>query len=128
MKPEILWVETYQVVSHRQVHFQQQDSNSASNSNVEYEAFQIQVPEIECVKQASKVIFQYMLQKEAVGTQKILQDLKTYYGHTSAETVPAEKSTVVYLSIVDKHADTVEAMDEVISKLYSEYKVGTETD
>lgn len=114
--------------SHREVHFQQQNTNSAPNSNVDFESFQIQVPEMKCMEQASKTIFQYMLQKEAVGTEKILLDLKTYYGCTGAETVPAEKSTVVYLSIVDKHADTVEAMDEVISKLYSEYKVGTDTD
>ena len=82
--------------SHRQVHFQEQDSNSAANSTAQYEGFQIQVPEMECVKQASKIIFQYMLQKEAVGTEKTLLDLKTYYGCASAETVPAEKSTVVY--------------------------------
>ena len=83
---------------------------------------------MKCLEQSSKIIFQYMLQKEAVGTENTLLDLKAYYGCASAETVPAEKSTVVYLSIVDKHADTVEAMDEVISKLYSEYKVGAETD
>lgn len=113
--------------SHRQVNFQRQDSHSA-HSIIQYEAFEIHASESECLERAGKVMFQYMLQKEALTMEKILLDLKAYYGCASAETIPAEKSTVVYLSIVDKHADTVEAMDEVLSKLYIEYKVGTETE
>ena len=35
----------------------------------------------------------------------------------------AEPSTVVYLSVLDIHADTVEAMSQVAAMLYKEYIV-----
>ena len=35
-----------------------------------------------------------------------------------------QPDNVVYLSVVDMHADTREAMEAVISKLHSEYGIG----
>ena len=35
---------------------------------------------------------------------------------------------MVYLSVIDKHADTTEAMEAVVSKLHKEYGVGIRAD
>ena len=52
-------------------------------------------------------------------------DIESYYGiYTGADTTPGEQSTVVYFSIVDKCADTKEAMEDVLSMLYKELHIG----
>ena len=43
------------------------------------------------------------------------------------ESIHTEPAVVVCLSIVDMHADTVEAMSEVAAMLYKEYITSSET-
>jgi len=65
-----------------------------------------------------------MYQKELIKEDKVLIDLKSYYGnYKGTDTIPCEQSNVVYLSIVDKCADTNEAMEEVLSKLHKELDI-----
>lgn len=56
--------------------------------------------------------------------EKLLVDLKTLCGMSPFHIPKVQCSNVVYLSVVDMHADTPEAMKIVISKLYREYKIG----
>lgn len=37
---------------------------------------------------------------------------------------PSQPSSIVHLSVVDKNADTTEAMEVVIAKLHEEYGIG----
>ena len=54
-----------------------------------------------------------MYQKELITEDKVLIDLKSYYGkYKGTDTIPCEQSNVVYLSIVDQCADTNKAMEE----------------
>lgn len=78
-----------------------------------------------CLEETQKLVFTYMYQKELIKTDKVLMDLKSYYGkYKGTDTIPSEQSNVVYLSIVDKCADTNEAMEEVLSKLHDELDIG----
>ena len=43
------------------------------------------------------------------------------------ESIHTEPAVVVCLSIVDMHADTVEAMSEIAAMLYKEYITSSET-
>ena len=64
-----------------------------------------------CLEETRKLIFNYIYQKELIKKVKVLIDLKPYYGkYKGTDTIPCEQSNVVYLSIVDKCADTNEPM------------------
>ena len=71
-------------------------------------------------------MFKYVLLKEACGPDKLLVDLKTFCGIVLP--VKVQCSNVVYLSVIDMHADTPEAMQKVVAKLHEEYRVGESVD
>ncbi len=96
-------------------------------SQVQFEAFKVSLPELKYLNQTGMVMFQYMCGKEALGFDNVLMELKAYFGHCAGIASSAEKSNVVYLPIVDKHADSLEAMEEVVSKLNKEFQVGIST-
>ncbi len=94
-------------------------------SDVSFEGFKVSSSEARCLEETQKLIFTYMYQKELIVSDKLLMDLKSYYGaHEGAGAVPDEQSNVVFLSIIDKCADTHEAMEEVLSKLHKELDIG----
>ena len=72
----------------------------------------------------NQVLFKYVLLKEACGSDNLLVDMKTFCGMTLPSIPKVECSNVVYLSVVDLHADTPEAMKKVVAKLHEEYMVG----
>ena len=57
-------------------------------------------------------------------SDRILVDLKTYFGISAENNIPPEQSKVAYLPIVDKQADTLEAVADVAAKLYQELEIG----
>ena len=97
-------------------------------SHLEFNDFCITGSEKEAYNQLADITFDYMLQREASDPANILVDLKTYYGLLAPNIPSAERSNVVYLSVIDKHADTTEAMEAVVSKLHKEYGVGIRAD
>ena len=96
-------------------------SHTTRDSQVQIESFHVNQSEIEAVEQFKQVMFKYVLLKEACGPEKLLVDLKTYCGMTLPSIPKVECSNVVYLSVVDLHADTLEAMKKVVAKLHEEY-------
>ena len=80
--------------------------------------------EKEAAIQVSQVLFDYFILKEAcMSNGRHMVDLKTFCG-LSLKTPNVQPGNVVYLSVVDMHADTREAMEAVVSKLHSEYEIG----
>ena len=61
--------------------------------------------------------------KEASGPDNVLVDLKTFCGMTLPNTPEVQCSNVVYLPVVDLHADSTEAMQAVVAKLHKEYGI-----
>ena len=57
--------------------------------------------------------------------EHILFDIKEHIRVVCGQELSEEPSNVVYLSIVDMHADSLEAMAEVATMLYKEYVVNT---
>ena len=61
--------------------------------------------------------FTYVIQKSCLRPEHVLkQHMAAMNSH-----IHTVQATVVYLSIIDMHADTIEAMSEVASMLYKEY-------
>ncbi len=58
------------------------------------------------LRNANGKIFAYIMHKETDTTDKVLVNLKTYFGIQSQCTPTVEQSNVVYLSAVDMHADS----------------------
>lgn len=104
--------------------FRQHIAAIASHSQVEIKSFQINSSETEAVDELNQVLFKYVLLKEACGSDNLLVDMKTFCGMTLPSIPKVECSNVVYLSVVDLHADTPEAMKKVVAKLHEEYMVG----
>lgn len=99
-------------------------SANFSTGDVQFESFQTWDLEQLALDQAALTTFEYVIHKEACGSDQPLLDLKTFYG-VSASTIPdVECSNVVYLSVVDMHADSAEAMETVLGKLHKEYGIG----
>ena len=69
--------------------------------------------------------FTYMIHKLALKPDKVLFNFKEHMCAVNSESMHAEPASVVYLSVLDIHADTVEAMSEVAAMLYKEYIVTT---
>ena len=65
------------------------------------------------------------LPKLALKPDKVLFNFKEHMCAVRSEIMHAEPASVVYLSVLDIHADTVEAMSEVAAMLYKEYIVIT---
>ena len=86
-----------------------------------YTSFLVNESEREAAVEVSKVTFDYFFLKEAcLSNGKHMADLKTFCG-LSLQIPNVQPANVVYLSVVDMHADTREA---VVSKLHSEYEIG----
>ena len=96
-----------------------------THSEVQSEDFNLNLSESECLEKATELVFQYMNHKEVLSldSDRILVDLKTYFGISAENNIPPEQSKVAYLSIVDKQADTLEAVAD--AKLYQELEIGT---
>lgn len=68
----------------------------------------------------TKTAFTYFLQKSCLSPEHILFGIKDHLA-AMKEDSHAEPSLVIYLSILDIHADTLEAMSEVAAMLHKEY-------
>lgn len=85
----------------------------------------ISSPEKEASEKIHQLIFNYFILKLACSiNNKHLVDVKTFCGLTLDNMPNVQPSNVVYLSIIDMHADSREAMEAVVAKLHSEYQVG----
>ncbi len=101
---------------------------SSPRHNLSFSSFLPNDEEKEALRDARGKIFAYMVHKEADASDQVLVNLKTYFGIQSQCTPVVEQSNVVYLSIVDMHADSTEAMEAVASKLHREYGIGVRAD
>ena len=70
-------------------------------------------------------IFNYIVHKLALKPHNMLCGFKDHMCAMTSSSIHAEFATVVYLSVLDIHADTVEATSEVAAMLYKEYVVTT---
>ena len=68
---------------------------------------------------------EYVLHKLALKDNNILLNFKDHMCAINSGSMHAEPYTVVYLSVLDILADTVEAMSQVAAMLYKEYIVTT---
>ena len=73
-------------------------------------------------------VFIYVLMKEASSPDELLVDLKAFCGMTLPNIPKVQCSNVVYLPVVDLHADSTEAMQAVVAKLHKEYGIGESAD
>ena len=106
-------------------------SNSSGIANtVQFESFQITASEQSAVDSLNENLFNYVIVKErsAPDTDKLLVDLKTFWGMTLPSIPKVQCSNVVYLPVVDLHADSTEAMEVVVAILHKEYGIGETAD
>lgn len=68
-----------------------------------------------------KWIFTYVLHKRTLKPEHLLFSFKEHVATLWGSDIHAEPAVVLYLSIVDMHGDTIEAMSEVAAMLYKEY-------
>ena len=80
--------------------------------------------EVAAMKHLNIQTFNHTLHKTALKPDKVLFSFKDHMCALNSG-LCAEPCTVVYLSVLDIHADTVEAMSEVAAMLYKEYIVIT---
>lgn len=67
-----------------------------------------------------------MLHKSALKPEHMLLSFKDHIGSVKGSSIHAEPAVVLYLSIVDMHADTIEAMSDVgscntVQRVYSQH-------
>lgn len=73
-----------------------------------------------------KMLFTYIMLKISLcGTKYTLFGIQDYVGLMNGDRIHSEPSNVVYLSIIDQHADTLSTMAEVATMLYREYLVNS---
>ena len=72
-----------------------------------------------------KTSFVHLLQQEALSPDQPLWHFKEYYGVIHGQPLDHDPSNVVYLSIIDHHADSLSAMAEVATMLYQEYVINS---
>ena len=94
--------------------------------NIGFDSFLVSSLENHIAEELNLQLFNYFFLKEAccLVTDKNLVDAKTFCGMTFSSITHSQPSNIVYLPIVDMHADTREAMEVVLSKLHSEYGIG----
>ena len=90
---------------------------SSVSTSVQLDDFDIKPSEQKATEELSKLL------KESTVPENLV-DIKTFCGMLLPDLPTTECSNVVYMSVVDLHADSVEAMEAVISKLHKEYGVG----
>ena len=81
--------------------------------------------ELVALKKLEYNLFTYLLQKSVLKPDHVLFSFKDHIVAMEGKDMHAEPAVIVYLSIVDMHADTLEAMSEVAVMLYKEYLVST---
>ena len=93
---------------------------------MEFSSFEVSPSESLTATEISQLLFDYFILKESTSTlnENNLVDLKSFCGMTFKDIPVPQPSNVVYLSIVDMHADSKEAMHAVVTKLHKEYRVG----
>ena len=101
---------------------------SSAPSIVQLGSFQVTASEQSAVDNLTETLFSYVLMKKASAPDKQLVDLKTFGGMTPPNIPKVQCSNVVYLPVVDLHADSTEAMQAVVSKLHKEYGIGESAD
>ena len=77
--------------------------------------------EVAALDKLKQDFFSYMLSKSALKPEHVMFSFKDHIAAKEMEGIHTEPAVVVYLSIVDMHADTVEAMSEVAALLYKQY-------
>ena len=93
--------------------------------SVLYKDFLQSQDEAVALSQLKKWIFTYVLHKKTLKPDHLLFSFKEHVAALQGGDIHAEPAVVLYLSIVDMHADTTEAMSEVAAMLYKEYIVTT---
>ena len=94
-------------------------------SNLQYVDFLSSSEEQAAMNVLNVQIFNYIVHKLALKPDNMLCSFKDHMCAMKSSSIHAEPTTVVYLSVLDIHADTVEAMSEVAAMLYKEYIVTT---
>ena len=94
------------------------------SDSIDFSSFQASALENQIADELKELLLDYFFLKEAccLADGKLV-DVKSFCG-LCLDKVPTQVSNVVYLSIVDMHADSKEAMEAVVSKLHHEYGVG----
>ena len=95
---------------------------STTMCSLQYDDFIDEVAAMEFVRSQASI---YMLHKLALKPDKVLFNFKDHIGVIHPSKICAVPARVVYLSVLDIHADTIEAMSEVATMLYKEYIVNT---
>ena len=101
--------------------------NSSSRENtltcsLQYDDFLSSSEEVRAIKFQT---FNYIVHKLALKPENVLFSFKDHICAVHSCNIHAEPATVVYLSVLDIHADTIESMSEVVAMLYKEYIVNT---
>ncbi len=89
---------------------------SAQTTRLELSDFLQSSSEVSALGSVKKTVFTYLLQKSCLSPEHVLFGIKDHLA-AMKEDIHAEPSVVVYLSILDIHADTLEAMSEVAAML-----------
>lgn len=93
------------------------------SSNIVFNSFKVSSTENQIAKEVEQLLFIFLKEACCLSDSKLI-DLKSFCGMSLKNMPTSQSSNVVYLSIVDVHADTREAMEIVLSKLHSEYGIG----
>ena len=93
--------------------------------NLQYVDFLSSSEEVAAMKSMSIQTFNYTVHKLALKPEKVLFGFRNHMCAVNSGSIHAEPSTVVYLSVLDVHADTIEAMSEVAAMLYQQYILPT---
>ena len=99
-------------------------ANVATSVGLTFDSFELTSFEHQTLEQLSRDCFEFTLHKEVCGVEHPLVDLKRYCGMSMCNCPLVEPSKIVYLPIVDMHADTTEAMETVVARLHKDYGVG----
>ena len=98
---------------------------STTMCSLQYDDFLLSIDEVAAMEFLRSQASIYMLHKLALKPDKVLFNFKDHIGVIHSSKICAEPARVVYLSVLDIHADTIEAMSEVATMLYKEYIVNT---
>ena len=93
--------------------------------SLELQGFVQSDDEIKLLSQFKKDFFFYVVQKHSLKGDPILFSFKDHLSALEKTEDLTDAATIVYFSIVDMHADTIEAMSKVADMLYTEYVAKT---
>ena len=92
-----------------------------SLGHLSYDDFQCTVEEETTLTKLKCDLFTYVIHKYALQPDNSFMSFKDHIAALWGDSVHAEPADIVYLSIVDMNADTIEAMSEVAAMLHKEY-------